>query len=122
MRTLRTCLVAGFVVIIALPGAASAATVNKGSIDGITYLVTDGSDFVTNAQPLVIDLKCPGRKRPIGGGYQIGLNVLDTLRSAAPADTDGNGTIDGWRVVAETGQTGTAVGTDASRQCAAAAS
>jgi hypothetical protein len=110
-------LVVGFVVVLALPGAAAAGTVNKGSVDGITYLVTDGSDFVTNAQPLVIELKCPGRKRPIGGGYQIGLNVLDTLRSAAPADIDGNGTIDGWRVVAETGQTGTAVGTDASAMC-----
>jgi hypothetical protein len=90
---------------------------NNGSVDGVTYLSTDGTTFVTNAAPLVIEIPCPGLKRPMGGGYQIGLNVLDTLRSAAPADLNGDGKIDGWRVVAETGQNGTAVGTDANVIC-----
>src|SRR3954468_6993330 len=104
-------LVAGLAMLMAAPGAASAVTISNGSVDGITYLSSDGSDFVTNAAPDVIEVACPGTKRPVGGGYQMGLNELDTLRSAAPADLNGDGRIDGWRVVTETGQTGTAVGT-----------
>jgi hypothetical protein len=103
-------------MILTAPGAASAATItNRGTVDGVTYL--SASDAVTNAAPLVLEIPCPGTKRPTGGGYQIGLNELDTLRSAAPADLNGDGRIDGWRVVAETGQTGTAVGTDANVIC-----
>lgn len=117
MRKLWTCLVLGFAVMLVVPGATAAATVNNGKVARITYLSTDGSDFVTHFEPLVIELKCPGKKRPVGGGYQIGLNELDTLRSAAPADLDNDGRIDGWRVVAETGQPSTAVGTDASVVC-----
>src|SRR3954447_4946587 len=109
-------LLAGFAVLLVAPGAASAATVdNLGSVDGVTYLAA--SDYVTNAAPLVIELPCPGSKRPMGGGYSIGLNEVDTLRSAAPADLNGDGKIDGWRVVAETGQSGTSVGTDANVIC-----
>jgi hypothetical protein len=117
MKKLWSCFVLGCVAMLVVPGAASAATVNEGTVNRVTYLATDGGDFVTSDAPLVIELRCPGRKRPIGGGYQIGINELDTLRSAAPADLDGDGRIDGWRVVAETGQTGTAVGTDASAIC-----
>jgi hypothetical protein len=117
MKKQWTGALAGLVMMLVAPGTATAATVNNGSVDGVTYLSTDGTDFVTNVAPLVIEIPCPGRKRPTGGGYQIGLNELDTLRSAAPADLDGDGRIDGWRVVAETGQTGTAVGTDASVIC-----
>jgi hypothetical protein len=103
-------------IILVAPGSATAATVdNLGTVDGITYLAA--SDAVTNAAPLVIEIPCPGTKRPTGGGFQIGLNELDTLRSAAPADLNGDGRIDGWRVVAETGETGTAVGTSASVMC-----
>lgn len=109
-------MVAGLVVMLIVPGAASAATVtDMGTVDGVTYL--QASDAVTNAAPLVIEIPCPGTKRPTGGGYEIGLNELDTLRSAAPADLNGDGRIDGWRVVAETGQTGTAVGTSANVMC-----
>jgi hypothetical protein len=98
------------------PGLASATTViNQGSVDGVTYLAAQ--DAVTSAAPLVIEIPCPGKKRPVGGGYQIGLNELDTLRSAAPADLNGDGKIDGWRVVAETGQPSTAVGTSANVMC-----
>src|SRR4051794_28874898 len=110
-------LVIGLAMLLAAPGAASAATVNNGSVDGVTYLSTDGSQFVTHTAPLVIEIPCPGTKRPMGGGYEIGLNELDTLRSAAPADLNGDGKIDGWRVVAETGQPSNAVGTDASVIC-----
>lgn len=113
---ISTSLVFASVFMLLLPGAASAATVNNGTAGKVTYLASSG-DFVTSAAPLVIDLKCPGAKRPIGGGYQIGINELDTLRSAYPADTDGDGKIDGWRVVAETGQPSTAVGTSASAVC-----
>jgi hypothetical protein len=117
MQTRWAGLIAGMAMLLVMPGAASAATVNNGSVDGVTYLSSDGSDFVTNAAPLVIEIPCPGTKRPMGGGYSIGLNELDTLRSAAPADLNGDGRIDGWRVVAETGQSSTGVGTDASAIC-----
>ena len=116
MKKQWTAALAGLVVLLIAPGAASAGTVNSlGTVDGVSYLQASG--FVTNAAPLVLEIPCPGLKRPTGGGYQIGLNELDTLRSAAPADLNGDGRIDGWRVVAETGQSGTAVGTDASLIC-----
>ena len=105
-------------MLLAAPGAASATTfANLGTVDGVTYLATNGSDGVTNAAPLVLEIPCPGTKRPVGGGYEIGLNELDILRSAAPADLNGDGKIDGWRVVAETGQASASVGTDASVIC-----
>lgn len=111
-----TGVVAGLVVMLIVPGAASAATVdNLGTVDGVTYLQT--SDSVTIAAPLVLEIPCPGTKQPTGGGYQIGLNELDTLRSAAPADLNNDGRMDGWRVVAETGQPSTAVGTSANVMC-----
>src|SRR4051812_17486506 len=114
-----TGVLAGLTILLFAPAAALAATVNEGTVGGVTYLSSDGTTFATSAAPLVIELRCPGTTRPVGGGYQIGLNKLDTLRSAAPADLNGDGKIDGWRVVAETGQTGTQVGTDASAMCSA---
>ena len=110
-------LVPGLIVMLIAPGPASAAIVNNGTVDGVTYLSTDGTDSVTIAEPLVLEIPCPGTKRPTGGGYEIGLHELDTLRSAAPADLNGDGRIDGWRVVAETGQESTAVGASASVIC-----
>ena len=101
------------------PGAASAGPgpviTNLGTVDGVSYL--SASSSVTHFAPLVLEIPCPGKKRPVGGGYEIGLNELDTLRSAAPADLNGDGRIDGWRVVAETEQPSTAVGTGASAIC-----
>jgi hypothetical protein len=108
-------------ILLFAPATALAATVNNGTAGGVTYLSSDGSDFVSIAAPLVIELRCPGSTRPVGGGYSIGLDKLDTLRSAAPADLNGDGKIDGWRVVAETGQPSTQVGTDAVAMCRAGA-
>lgn len=99
---------------LAAAGLASADQ-DLGTVDGVSYL--SDADFVTSATPLVLDIACPPGTRPTGGGYGVGLDPLDMLRGAFPADLDADGRIDGWRVIAETGQSGTAVGTDASAIC-----
>jgi hypothetical protein len=120
MKKQTTRALAGLVMMVVAPGAASAgpapAITNLGSVDGVSYLAMTAA-FSSAAAPAVMEIPCPGEKRPVGGGYQIGLHELDTLRSAAPADLNRDGRIDGWRVVAETEQPNTLVGTDASAIC-----
>jgi hypothetical protein len=106
--------VCAVVAMLVAPGGALAAD-SQGTVDGISYLTASGA--ATIDAPAVLEIPCPGTKRPMGGGYQLGLDPTDTLRSAAPADLNGDGKIDGWRVIAETGQPTTAVGTEAGAMC-----
>jgi hypothetical protein len=97
-----------------MPGLAAAGQ-SLGTVDGITYLHEMGS--ATISAPFDVELPCPDGTRPTGGGFAVGLHQTDSLRGTLPADLDADGRIDGWRVIAETGQPSTAVGADAWAIC-----